>query len=245
MLEEFDERRVSRRREMTMERIRVIGAMRRQAASSSSSSSPSMSRKTNSTLLSKSHTNENSHNTSTLTDFGERVAASQKDLNELMDRLLVIQLQKEYMDDIALDMNPMALTSHAFSSTSNVVPNFSEHSVDDEELGLALALSLSMKEFDNLIETENLDYESLLELEDVKVGIDKNKLLLVTSAISNKELDQIGNEKCTVCLDELGNTSGQTVQKVNICNHAFHRECLFTWLEKSKQCPLCKERLVE
>lgn len=231
-----------------MEKIRAIGAMRRQATSSSSSSSSSISRKTNlrpSTLSSKNYPNSNSKNISSSADFSERIAVPRKGLNEVIDHLLAIQLQKEYMDDIVLGLNPMELTSQTFSQAYNTVLDCSKGSTDDEDLGLALVLSLSMKDTDNLIETENLDYESLLELEDVKVEIDKSELQLVTSTVPNEELEEIGNEKCSVCLDELGNISGQSVQKINICNHVFHRECLFTWLKTSKQCPLCKERLVE
>ena len=49
-------------------------------------------------------------------------------------------------------------------------------------------------------------------------------------------------EECRVCLLDIEN---ENVKIITICNHKFHKNCLFTWLNRSadKSCPLCRTTL--
>ncbi|KAL4499032.1 hypothetical protein ABPG72_016934 [Tetrahymena utriculariae] len=54
-----------------------------------------------------------------------------------------------------------------------------------------------------------------------------------------KELYQIADLQCSVCLEEF--VLGKDKIKVTICNHIFHDNCLDEWLSKFKNCPLCRQ----
>ena len=46
-----------------------------------------------------------------------------------------------------------------------------------------------------------------------------------------------GNRSCMICLDEF-----HTGEKVTAlpCIHFFHTPCIRKWMEKKKECPVCK-----
>ncbi|KAK4765077.1 hypothetical protein SAY86_026167 [Trapa natans] len=56
---------------------------------------------------------------------------------------------------------------------------------------------------------------------------------------------------CAICLEDLavnnGGDGGNGVQKGKIiempCSHLFHDPCIVTWLERSRQCPLCRQEV--
>ncbi len=61
-----------------------------------------------------------------------------------------------------------------------------------------------------------------------------NKVILV---------DEISEEPCSICLDQLYNKDDIENNKSIIslkCNHMFHKECIDPWVINNKCCPLCK-----
>ncbi|CAK4694968.1 hypothetical protein LEN26_007418 [Aphanomyces euteiches] len=42
--------------------------------------------------------------------------------------------------------------------------------------------------------------------------------------------------KCTICLSSLSDCVA-----VLACGHAFHRDCVFVWMEEKQSCPLCRQ----
>lgn len=63
---------------------------------------------------------------------------------------------------------------------------------------------------------------------------------LIPNATITKELVDLRIE-CAVCLTEFYlNESG--VRKLQ-CNHSFHAECLFPWLQLNTSCPVCRAKL--
>jgi hypothetical protein len=96
------------------------------------------------------------------------------------------------------------------------------------------------------------DYESLENLEDVKVTIsqdDFNKLdhLIIQndcSKVCNCKSDSdtlthcLSSGECHVCLD--GFTLGET-KVILKCKHYFHKDCIYKWLCYEKtNCPICR-----
>ncbi|KAI4313240.1 hypothetical protein L6164_026233 [Bauhinia variegata] len=84
--------------------------------------------------------------------------------------------------------------------------------------------------------------------------LQSNVVLPVTSTsekgLSSSELDKLpkiaGKElvmgtECAICLDEI--EKEQPARLVPGCNHAFHIECINTWLSKHPLCPLCRAKL--
>lgn len=66
--------------------------------------------------------------------------------------------------------------------------------------------------------------------------------------IPKKKFDQIAkNNKsvedntCTICIDFLKN--GEMLREIPICRHAFHAECLLSWLQVNEVCPNCKNEV--
>lgn len=41
---------------------------------------------------------------------------------------------------------------------------------------------------------------------------------------------------CCICLSSMADKPTMRI----MCNHAFHRDCLFTWLAESTSCPICR-----
>ncbi|KAJ0986615.1 hypothetical protein J5N97_004989 [Dioscorea zingiberensis] len=48
---------------------------------------------------------------------------------------------------------------------------------------------------------------------------------------------------CSVCLSEF--ESDDEVRLLTVCGHAFHPECIDTWLGRKKTCPVCRADLTE
>ena len=44
-------------------------------------------------------------------------------------------------------------------------------------------------------------------------------------------------DTCSVCL--YGYKEGESLVKLN-CSHIYHKECIFDWFKKSRNCPLCR-----
>ena len=60
-------------------------------------------------------------------------------------------------------------------------------------------------------------------------------------AIKEERVKKIMCEKiCTICIDNL--KVNQKI-KVPLCNHIFHRDCLYKWCKKSFTCPDCRQTL--
>lgn len=49
-------------------------------------------------------------------------------------------------------------------------------------------------------------------------------------------------EDCPICLNPV--CVGDTIRQLGGCKHAFHRSCLDLWLLRSRECPMCKCRVL-
>ena len=59
------------------------------------------------------------------------------------------------------------------------------------------------------------------------------------------------NDKCSICRLDLNNDSiyaieSNTRSKICLghCNHGFHNDCIFEWLNNNDNCPICNKRFV-
>lgn len=47
---------------------------------------------------------------------------------------------------------------------------------------------------------------------------------------------------CPICLGEMKNTLSMNVDLI-VCGHTFHEECIQMWLERRKNCPVCRQSI--
>lgn len=90
----------------------------------------------------------------------------------------------------------------------------------------------------------DMSYEGLLELEDVKCGVDRNTLNSITSTHTYSERPGASEESrtCAVCKTLYSN--GEELRLLP-CLHTFHRSCVDPWLESHTQCPVCMKDIKE
>lgn len=49
-----------------------------------------------------------------------------------------------------------------------------------------------------------------------------------------------GEGSCCICLEEFVSGGGGFLELLP-CSHAFHHECIWRWLSRSRDCPICRE----
>jgi len=58
----------------------------------------------------------------------------------------------------------------------------------------------------------------------------------------NNNISYNSEEKCSICLETLKNIN---VKKTS-CNHFFHKQCIYEWINNNKNtCPLCRENILQ
>lgn len=84
-----------------------------------------------------------------------------------------------------------------------------------------------------------MTYEELLELEEkigqVSRGLPKDLL----DKLEKRKIVVNTEDMCTVCFSTF--EVGDTATTLFRCSHSFHYDCLATWLQKEKKCPVCKQ----
>lgn len=86
---------------------------------------------------------------------------------------------------------------------------------------------------------DSMTYEDWLQLEPVRVGVppaDRRRLRTFTAGAAGRER----GSSCPICLEAIAAQS--TVCKLH-CQHTFHQVCLWTWLDESKTCPVCRKEV--
>ena len=53
--------------------------------------------------------------------------------------------------------------------------------------------------------------------------------------------DNLLLDECSICLEKY-NVKEKILQLE--CNHAFHKKCIQTWLNKNNSCPQCRENII-
>ena len=78
-----------------------------------------------------------------------------------------------------------------------------------------------------------MNYESLSQLQDVKIGLLSKNILDKTVVKLNKSCDNF----CVICQDDINTDS--IIRQIN-CKHIFHIDCIDNWFVENKKCPTCK-----
>lgn len=58
--------------------------------------------------------------------------------------------------------------------------------------------------------------------------------------VSKNDIEKNESNECSICLDEL--VLGQPALRIP-CGHLYHEDCVYDWLKKSNECPVCRFEL--
>jgi len=75
-------------------------------------------------------------------------------------------------------------------------------------------------------------YESLYQLQDVKIGLISKNILNKTEVKINTN-----DNFCVICQEDIQKNS--IIREIN-CKHSFHINCIDNWFIENKKCPMCK-----
>ncbi|KAK6235442.1 zinc finger protein [Theobroma cacao] len=89
----------------------------------------------------------------------------------------------------------------------------------------------------------NRDYETTLMEVQLEVGIELAKLLAETidpafAGTNAVRIEEDGEEVCGICLENM--EKGEEARAMGDCSHKFHAFCIFEWVKRKKNCPLCR-----
>ena len=92
---------------------------------------------------------------------------------------------------------------------------------------------------------DKMTYEQLLELEEkvgnVSKGLNKAQIKKIPRFVYQKNKYNNLDNKCVVCQYDFKN--GDNITKLT-CGHIFHTDCVGTWLENNKICPMCHKEII-
>lgn len=78
--------------------------------------------------------------------------------------------------------------------------------------------------------------------EDVPVRPSDQDLAAATTLLSFST-ETVNQEGCAICTEDFG--QGDSLRRLNHCNHHFHRNCIDTWFIISPRCPICRHDVRE
>lgn len=110
---------------------------------------------------------------------------------------------------------------------------------------LQKAIEASQKE-SGVVNPDRMTYEQMLELGEKLGKVDRGFTQMEIQAIPSVKIttshlmNVYKGKSCVICCDpfEVGNC----LKKLN-CKHEYHDGCIDPWLEKEKNCPVCKQEV--
>lgn len=84
----------------------------------------------------------------------------------------------------------------------------------------------------------DLNYEQLVELEDVRLGL-SIKDINANSYIYAKGTKLVLNISICIICQEFFKSNSEIIREMN-CGHPYHIECIDRWFEENVSCPICK-----
>jgi len=83
---------------------------------------------------------------------------------------------------------------------------------------------------------DNVDYESLHQLEDVPRGLSPRRL----ASLKVERAPRLVDQECQVCKDHV--ERGTRIITLP-CKHIYHEDCIRKWLSSAHTCPVCRHDL--
>ena len=159
-------------------------------------------------------------------------------------------------DDVDINMSfltrsrPLLNRPMLFNTIPNIYTNIGRELINNIELNIGNLHNLTN-------ENNNTEYDFNLLIQElmggnVNIGVkDFNKII---TPLKYDEIDD--DDECSICFDNLKNimkninNQSNLRTKINIpikttCGHKYCRDCLYKWLSKNKNCPVCNNRFEE
>lgn len=90
------------------------------------------------------------------------------------------------------------------------------------------------------IDTDNMTYEELLQLEEKIGNVSKGLGIEEFSKLDKRICKEEDCQLCSICYEDV--KEGEELIGLP-CTHVFHGGCIGEWLEKEKVCPNCKQEI--
>ncbi|XP_022728738.1 E3 ubiquitin-protein ligase SIRP1-like [Durio zibethinus] len=118
---------------------------------------------------------------------------------------------------------------------------FSEK-LDDEQLEFIKCETMTTRLAMSRARQTNRDYESTLMEVQLEVGIELAKILAETidpafSGTNAVKIEEDG-QVCGICQEDM--EKGEEARTMICCSHKFHGFCIFEWVKRKTNCPLCR-----
>ena len=142
---------------------------------------------------------------------------TKQEKNNAFGEKLYVQVQSIYQDNVI---------------SQNIVDKILQ--LSEQEIVLLL---VDFQKLTTIARKYNDEYQT--ELNMLQCNVDHTALTVSSEQKENNT--PIVKEKCSICLDELGETN----KSVTPCGHHFCFTCLYQAMEKQNNCPLCRSILIE
>ncbi|PWA46559.1 RING/U-box superfamily protein [Artemisia annua] len=93
------------------------------------------------------------------------------------------------------------------------------------------------------VEFENHNHSTTHDqLQRATTGLDESLIKSIAVCKYKKSDGVVEGSECAVCLSEF--QEGESLRLLPKCNHAFHLQCIDTWLRSHSNCPLCRSHVM-
>ena len=86
------------------------------------------------------------------------------------------------------------------------------------------------------------DQEQAINAQNVVMNPESSEGNEPTSIAIPGHEEPINDNTCAICLDEF--LDGELINDSRECQHFFHKDCLFGWLDQHDVCPCCRRTMV-
>jgi hypothetical protein len=73
-------------------------------------------------------------------------------------------------------------------------------------------------------------------------GLTRREIDMNSRIINYTDAVDLDSSSCPICTVDWQH--GDTLRKLNMCRHYFHKDCIDTWLADHDTCPMCRARII-
>ncbi|GMI97345.1 hypothetical protein HRI_003403800 [Hibiscus trionum] len=147
-----------------------------------------------------------------------------------------------------MDMVKQIATLHA--ETLNRLRNWGRYSTfdgprtsDDENMEWIMRDAMKAELAMSRARETNRDFETTYMEVQWEVAVELAKILAETidpalAGTDGVKIEEEDGGACGICLEDM--EKGEEVRAIGVCGHKFHDHCIFQWVKRKQNCPLCR-----